>query len=434
MNLSNKRWHVRWFHFVQRGFGNPYKYENGTTLCHFIRVTLIWGPLMILIISVMACVVVVAIVGALIVLPYDMWGWSGLLVPWMFGISLVGAFFFTTRLLPLLLGRAIICLLTGIALTWFFLLSTGQRAEASGFQVVSGSAIFNPLHARSFAGPSPAEAVRAQFIHEIVVAKAAIEPAVISPQNLGPIAFFQRRCHCQPFVGRDFWVRLDNRVDIETIRKLVAGLFRQFVPDSPAVQYFDWKSSGLSEIGNLYSDDGALLYFLGVSELIDSVREIFRPNPDQREFQSDGGASAAISSAGRFFGHGYLVFSSSPEFQSRPRQPASDDDKAIRKENKGDIRSFRLASELDYPTVGFSAFIGGLLIAIWMVWRGARVIEHQRNKGIAYISLGIFSAALGAVLFPIICIIGASDTEIGRDRAVLFDRTISVSHINIGAA
>lgn len=45
MRLDRNTWHARWFHFVQNSVGNKYRYSEGTNLCHYMRVTLLWGPL-----------------------------------------------------------------------------------------------------------------------------------------------------------------------------------------------------------------------------------------------------------------------------------------------------------------------------------------------------------------------------------------------------
>ena len=44
MKIRNNTWHARWFHFVQKKIGNERRYEEGTSICHYVRVVVFWGP------------------------------------------------------------------------------------------------------------------------------------------------------------------------------------------------------------------------------------------------------------------------------------------------------------------------------------------------------------------------------------------------------
>ena len=44
MKIRNDTWHARWFHFVQKKIGSEYRYREGTSVCHYVRVVVFWGP------------------------------------------------------------------------------------------------------------------------------------------------------------------------------------------------------------------------------------------------------------------------------------------------------------------------------------------------------------------------------------------------------
>jgi hypothetical protein len=83
MELNNRRWYVTWFYLSlaildrfqgDRGWGRKEdKYRNGTNLCHFIRVTLVWGPLVLA----LHLVVYGAAIAVLTIVPIQLFGWSG---------------------------------------------------------------------------------------------------------------------------------------------------------------------------------------------------------------------------------------------------------------------------------------------------------------------------------------------------------------------
>lgn len=55
MEFNKNRWYVQWFflslrvidNFGGRSGDNTYYYRHGTNLCHFMRVTLLWAPLVV---------------------------------------------------------------------------------------------------------------------------------------------------------------------------------------------------------------------------------------------------------------------------------------------------------------------------------------------------------------------------------------------------
>lgn len=83
MKLSNDAWHVRWFNFVQSQIGD-FSYSSGTNLCHYMRVTMLWGPLLIL----LAAGAVGSILWVLVGLPILIFGMWGLPLVW----AIIGAF------------------------------------------------------------------------------------------------------------------------------------------------------------------------------------------------------------------------------------------------------------------------------------------------------------------------------------------------------
>jgi hypothetical protein len=88
MNLANDSWYVRWFFFVQETLFKDWsgQYRSGTTLCHFMRVTMLWGPLFVtFLVFCLFCAIV-----ALFIAPYMAGGWLGVLGLWA-AIAAVGA-------------------------------------------------------------------------------------------------------------------------------------------------------------------------------------------------------------------------------------------------------------------------------------------------------------------------------------------------------
>lgn len=81
MNLDRDRWHVRWFHFVQHAmFGDEYRYREGTNLCHFMRVTMFWGPFWAVLVLCTVGWISTLCTYLLIVWPFRLASWWGLLV------------------------------------------------------------------------------------------------------------------------------------------------------------------------------------------------------------------------------------------------------------------------------------------------------------------------------------------------------------------
>lgn len=88
MNLNNNAWHVRWFHFVQGIIGHN-SYGGGTTLCHFMRVTLLWGPFLFsFLAALVAAVAVVLVIG-----PFIIGGWTGMFAMWGVMAAIIGVIF-----------------------------------------------------------------------------------------------------------------------------------------------------------------------------------------------------------------------------------------------------------------------------------------------------------------------------------------------------
>lgn len=86
MMLNPQAWHVRWFNLVQKIIGDRNKYRSGTNLCHFIRVTMLWGPLVCVAFAMAASFVAFLATILLIIIPYKegggLWGvfllWSSI--------------------------------------------------------------------------------------------------------------------------------------------------------------------------------------------------------------------------------------------------------------------------------------------------------------------------------------------------------------------
>ena len=103
MILSLNTWHARWFKFVQSKIGSYHRYEQGTTLCHYMRVCLVWGPLLIAFWGAIASVICMLLYAA------EAQGWRSAiklgLPPW-FGLLFfpagLAAFAFTAALAVLL--------------------------------------------------------------------------------------------------------------------------------------------------------------------------------------------------------------------------------------------------------------------------------------------------------------------------------------------
>lgn len=80
MQIRSNTWHARWFMYVQSAIGSRYKYEDGTSLCHYMRVLFLWGALLVF----WRVGVVLFAVGALalffIIMPFQQMGWFGPLV------------------------------------------------------------------------------------------------------------------------------------------------------------------------------------------------------------------------------------------------------------------------------------------------------------------------------------------------------------------
>lgn len=80
MELDKRQWYVRWFfwsltvwdEFKDHG-DSSWRYRNGTNLCHFLRVMLVWCPLVLL----LNVAVYGAGVAALTALPIYFWGGTG---------------------------------------------------------------------------------------------------------------------------------------------------------------------------------------------------------------------------------------------------------------------------------------------------------------------------------------------------------------------
>lgn len=93
MKIRVKTWHARLFRTIQaRVFndGKYGKYDSGTSLCHYLRVLLIWGPLFCLAMLMIALMGVVCLSVILVVLPYESGGLLGVGIWWA---GLVGSFF-----------------------------------------------------------------------------------------------------------------------------------------------------------------------------------------------------------------------------------------------------------------------------------------------------------------------------------------------------
>lgn len=75
MNLDSSAWHVRWFFFVQDIIGDS-SYRHGTNLCHFMRVTMLWGPL----VALTVLTFVGLWIAGFIVAPIALFGWGALLL------------------------------------------------------------------------------------------------------------------------------------------------------------------------------------------------------------------------------------------------------------------------------------------------------------------------------------------------------------------
>lgn len=97
MNLDRNKLHVRWFHFVQSKIGDQNKYRYGTNLCHFMRVTILWGAFIVAVLAAM----VGGVIAFFIVLPYSINGFLGIALWW----AAVGAVFGSIHGAAFLIGR-----------------------------------------------------------------------------------------------------------------------------------------------------------------------------------------------------------------------------------------------------------------------------------------------------------------------------------------
>lgn len=111
MKLDNNAWHVKWFYFVQSIIGDCSEYRRGTSLCHFIRVTMVWGPFVALFYG----GVFLGGIGVLTVLPWVVGGplamfalWGGIVA--VFGLLAI-MFYLATEYSPKE-GGAVDCVLT----------------------------------------------------------------------------------------------------------------------------------------------------------------------------------------------------------------------------------------------------------------------------------------------------------------------------------
>jgi len=84
MELKKDRWYVTWFFLslaiLDKFWGRrdsyksrEWKYEGGTNLCHFMRVTLVWAPLVVL----LHLAIYGTAIAVLTIVPMRMLGWSG---------------------------------------------------------------------------------------------------------------------------------------------------------------------------------------------------------------------------------------------------------------------------------------------------------------------------------------------------------------------
>ena len=86
MELDKRQWYVRWFFWSLmvwdefRETDSSWKFENGTNLCHFIRVMLVWCPLVLL----LNATVYGSGIAALTALPISLYGGVG--YAWVVGI------------------------------------------------------------------------------------------------------------------------------------------------------------------------------------------------------------------------------------------------------------------------------------------------------------------------------------------------------------
>ncbi len=86
MELDKRQWYVRWFFWSLmvwdefKETDSSWRYENGTNLCHFIRVMLVWCPLVLL----LNAAVYGSGIAALTALPIYLYGGVG--YAWVVGI------------------------------------------------------------------------------------------------------------------------------------------------------------------------------------------------------------------------------------------------------------------------------------------------------------------------------------------------------------
>lgn len=89
MKIRKSTWHAKWFRFVQDGVFTDGRYVDGTNVCHYMRVTMIWGPLAVGLVALIATCMAVGLVGGVTVLPFEIAeafgvsGWWGVAALWL---------------------------------------------------------------------------------------------------------------------------------------------------------------------------------------------------------------------------------------------------------------------------------------------------------------------------------------------------------------
>ncbi len=77
MKVSQQSWHARWFNFVQKKLFDSVRYSDGTNLCHYMRVTMLWGPLFFGVMLLGIGVACLAAIFVFVLAPYDLLGFYG---------------------------------------------------------------------------------------------------------------------------------------------------------------------------------------------------------------------------------------------------------------------------------------------------------------------------------------------------------------------
>jgi hypothetical protein len=103
MKIRKGTWHAKVFRLMQdKVFAGGY--DNGTNLCHYMRVVMLWAPLFGTFILIVCCAWLYAAVLLLFYIVFSSYGFSGVLIEWA---SLLAVGLFVWFVIPKLFHKAV---------------------------------------------------------------------------------------------------------------------------------------------------------------------------------------------------------------------------------------------------------------------------------------------------------------------------------------